>query len=93
MTTNAHIAKLRSMVDFSSLAKVLVRAERETTLSVLQAQLSIATSRHLLARVTAQRTLLPGAAPSFGVCASDITIFGAERLTDGRPVARSSASA
>jgi len=50
------------MVDFSSLAKVLVRAERETTLSVLQAQLAIATSRHLLARVATQRPLLSGPA-------------------------------
>jgi hypothetical protein len=57
---SAHIAKLRPMVDFASLAKLLVRAERETTLCVLQAQLSIATSRHLLARVAAQDTLLSG---------------------------------
>ena len=86
MTAIAHIAKLRPVVDFSSLANVLARAERETTLCVLQAQLAIATSRHLLARVTAQRTLLPEAAPDFA-------IPGVERLRDEHPGARASASA
>ena len=42
VTRYSHIARLRAMVDFSSLAKVLARAERETTLCVLQTQLSIA---------------------------------------------------
>ena len=82
------IAKLRAMVDFSALANVLARAERETTLCVLQAQLAIATSRHLLARVATQRTLLSGAAPSFDVCDGDFAIAEVERLTDGHPVAR-----
>ena len=93
MTTYAHIAKLRTMVDFSSLHKMLVRAERETTLCVLQAQLSIASSRHLLARIATQRTLLSGAVHSFNFCACDLAIRGVQRLTDRRPAAPASAPA
>jgi len=70
------------MVDFSSLANVLARAERETTLCVLQAQLAFATSRRLLARVATQRTLLCG--PSFDVCAGNFTTPGLERLAADR---------
>ena len=83
---SAHIAKLRPMVDFASLAKLLVRAERETTLCVLQARLSIATSRHLLARVAAQHTLLSGPASS-EIGAGDIAIAETPQLTMG-PYAR-----
>jgi hypothetical protein len=51
------------MNDLPSLAKLLVRVERETTRSVLQAQMSIATSLHLLARVADATTPLIGAMP------------------------------
>jgi len=92
VTAYAHnIAKFGPMLDFASLATVLARAERETTLCVLQAKLAIATSRHLLARVATQRTLLCG--PSFDVCAGDFAIPEVERLADRCPVAPASGPA